>query len=293
MARLMGLPKFMLTRILFSADSRYKEFRIPKRSGRGYRRIAAPSMELKGLQRWVSAFVLKPVKLSDDCMGFRKGRSIVDNAYRHIDNTFVLNVDIKDFFPTITRPRIIGMFKSMGYPKNVASALARLCTYKGVLPQGAPSSPDVSNIIGCRLDARLAAYCAKKSWKYSRYCDDISISGFQPPSQRQIDFICDQILAEEGFSVNRAKVHIRRQNSCQLVTGLVVNKHVSVPKYLRKRFRARLHRAMIDPGGHKNDYAEIAGFASFLRMVNPSDSLLMPDGKVSRTLAALQAAQSK
>lgn len=271
LADMLGMPKFVVTKYIFQADRHYKQFRIPKRSGHSYRIICAPSKQLKGIQRWIMAFILRKVDVSAQSTAFRPGCSILCNARPHIDTDFVFNADIKDFFPSITTERVCGLFKSFGYPGEVAFALARLTTFNGRLPQGAPSSPDIANIICRKLDSRLQGLCNKRGWSYTRYCDDMTISGAGGISNTTISTI-SEIVQDEGFVLNPRKTHTVRQNGRQMVTGLVVNEDVSIPRYQRKRWRAVFHQAKLEPKRFVERTAELQGYISFLRMVNPGDS---------------------
>ena len=271
LAHMLGVPKFVLTRYTFQADRHYKQFRIPKRSGMGYRMICAPSKQLKGIQRWIIVFILRKVDLSVASTAFRPGSSILHNAQPHIGKEFVFNAAIKDFFPSITAARVCGLFKSFGYAAEVAFALARLTTYQGRLPQGAPSSPDIANIICRKLDARIEAFCARRNWSYTRYADDITISG-KGDIGPQIVNLLSQIVQEEGFTLNPRKTHVVRQKGRQLVTGLVVNKQVSIPRYHRKRWRAIFHQASLEPDKFTNRFAELQGYRAFLKRGRPEDS---------------------
>lgn len=172
-----GMPKFVITQYIFQADRYYSEFSVSKKNGKGTRRIAAPSRRLKGIQRWILDNILSNTPVSESCTGYTKKRSVVDNAKPHVDKAFVVNADIKDFFPSITIKRVIGLFQSLGYNRTISFCLARLCCFKGRLPQGAPSSPMIANLICRRLDTRLQAFAAARSWAYTRYSDDITISG--------------------------------------------------------------------------------------------------------------------
>ena len=287
LARALGLPKAVLTSYMFQSDYYYyKTFRIPKRSGRGSRSICAPSRHLKGIQRWILAFILRQAQLSDACTGFRPGMSILDNARGHVGKDFVLNMDLQDFFPSITTPRVVGLFKSLGYSAPVSSALARLTTHRGQLPQGAPTSPDIANLIARRLDARLSGYCRRAGWSYSRYCDDLTVSGTGPLGNRVLD-VLRVIVEDEGFRVNGSKTRVRRQGSQQLVTGLVVNRGIGIPRQVRRRVRGMLHQATLHPARFAGMLEVLRGHKAFFSMVNPEDPLLKT--KFDPALASIMA----
>lgn len=270
-ARLIGLPKALLTRYIFQADSYYKIFKRRKKSGRGYRRISAPSRELKGIQKWISLFILNQIALESAAKGFIAGLSIKDNAYPHMGKDFVCNLDIKDFFPTVTAKRVTAIFKSFGYSKPVAGSLARLTTYKGKLPQGAPSSPQLANIVLRRLDRRITKFCELRGWQYTRYCDDLSISGKKDISERELATITS-IVESEGFKINSAKTRIKRRNARQEVTGLVVNEKQNIPRLKRKNLRAMFHQALLFPEKFQARIDELQGHLSHLRFVRPDDA---------------------
>ncbi len=279
-AQMLGVPKYVLTRYIFLADRHYKQFRIRKRSGHGYRTICAPSKQLKGIQRWIMAFILRKVEVSSASTAFRPGNSIVHNAAAHVGKEFVFTADIKDFFPAITTQRVVGLFKSLGYPPRVAWSLGKLTTYQGNLPQGAPSSPDIANIICRKLDGRMLALARKREWSYTRYCDDITVSGEGHLGTRLVA----RIIEEEGFELNKQKTRLIRRNGRQTVTGLVVNAQVSVPRYRRKIIRAIFHQASLEPTGFAHRNAELAGHLAYLKMVRPADPMLP---KYQSVLAAL------
>lgn len=251
----------------------YKRFTVSKKSGYGSRRICAPSRELKGIQRWILAFILRHVDVHDQCIGFRPGKSIVDNALPHVNKDFVLRTDVKDFFPSIHVRRVVGLFKALGYSPNVAHLLARLTTYRGALPQGAPTSPAIANLICRGLDARLHGYAQSNNWDYTRYCDDLTISGAGRIAKGQLQFV-EKIVNEEGFLLNHSKTSILRANRRQLVTGIVVNERVNIPRRLRKRWRAMFHQADLYPEEFVERLDELQGIVAYLQMVRPEDTAI-------------------
>lgn len=270
LARLVGVPVYMLDRYTHNSDRYYKVFYIAKSSGRSRRQISAPSRELKGFQRWIKRYILDHLLVSDHAMGFRHAHSIVDNAVEHTGQDFVLNIDIKDFFPSIEVQRVYGIFKYVGYNPTVSWYLSHLLTYKGKLPQGSPASPVMSNIICRVLDARLSGYCRKWGWSYTRYCDDISISGNGVLGAGLRHVV--SIVESEGFKLNTRKTRIVRQGGSQQVTGLVCNEKVRIPRAKRRMIRAAFHQASLNPSGYMHRQSELAGLIAFLSMVDPDDS---------------------
>lgn len=238
----------------------YVRYTVPKRSG-GVRVILAPKTELKTIQRKIAAELLSKFHLSDYAHGFVTGRSIVTNAAPHVGKQFVLNIDLKDFFPTISYWRVRGLFLRQGYSFTVASVLAMLCTErdrypvqrngqtvyvalgKRTLVQGAPTSPALSNIVTRRLDRRLAGLAQTMSLTYTRYADDLTFSGDNLDAVLSALHLGSKIVTAEGFTVNPDKTHLYRRSGRQSVTGLIVNDKLSVSRDLRRQVRAILHKA--------------------------------------------------
>lgn len=230
---LVGFDKRELLLMLTGVEYYYRLVSIPKKNG-GNRELAIPSMRLRYIQRWILDNILSKIKVSEWATGFYVGRSILSNAGRHVGKECVLNLDVKDFFPSISYLQIYNVFYYYGYTSEVSYMLAHLCTYNGCLPQGAPTSPYLSNIVCLKLDKRLFKLAKTFEADYSRYADDITFSG-----TRGIPDIIDpvkRIVEEEGFCLNEEKTRWAFKNQRQEVTGLVVNDgKVSVKKaYVKK-----------------------------------------------------------
>ncbi|MEO1269430.1 MAG: reverse transcriptase domain-containing protein, partial [Myxococcota bacterium] len=229
MARQMGVSvselRFLAWNRSVSAISHYKRFTIPKRRG-GRRLISAPMPRLKRAQRWILDHVLTPITVHEAAHGFRSGRSIVTNAAPHVGAAVVVNMDLRDFFPTLTFRRVRGAFGALGYSGSVATVLALLCTEPDTeqvqldgntwhvalgprhLPQGAPTSPALTNIICRRLDRRLTGLAQELGFVYTRYADDLTFSkpvlGEQPVIGRLLGQ-AGHIIEDEGFVVHPDK----------------------------------------------------------------------------------------
>ena len=218
----------------------YTEFQIPKSNGER-RTILAPNGALRTQQEWILRRILNGRTSHPCAFGFVPGRSIVDNARRHTGRDVVVRIDLKDFFPTITHREVRKVFERLGYPYRVANLLANLCTVDGHLPQGAPTSPSLSNLVCQRLDRRFAGLRRKLKFWYTRYADDLVFSSNNPKLPSLIPFF-KEVIQEEGFEVNDAKVQVMRQGQQQKVTGVVVNRKPNVSREQRRRLRAALHR---------------------------------------------------
>lgn len=234
-------------------EDRYFGFTIRKKNG-AERRIFAPSRDLRLLQRRLSDILYDKVPLRPPCHGFAPGKSIVTNASLHAGRRAILNIDLKDFFPTINFGRVRGLFMHppFGASASVATILAQICCHDGRLPQGAPTSPVVSNLICHRMDGQLLGLAVRHRCLYSRYADDISFSkrsGRIPPELAYADAngnavvgeVVSDVIADNGFEINHAKVRIQDSTTRQIVTGLVVNSKVNVPRRFVREIRAMIH----------------------------------------------------
>lgn len=239
-ALLLGMKSADLSALLFvDPDLLYTRRLIPKKNG-DKREILMPCILLKYIQRWLLDNILVNIPNSPHAMGFREGLSIVTNAQIHVDQDCIVNIDLKDFFPTITTEDVFRIFKYYGYTKELSYAFAKLCTFKGKLPQGSPASPCISNIRCLKLDKRLAATAGLYNAKYTRYADDITISG--AANITHIVPLVRQIIADEGLIVNENKVHISYRHQHQQVTGLTVNNNaVRVNKAYKRKLQQEIY----------------------------------------------------
>ena len=276
----------------------YTTFMIPKRSG-GEREICAPKGQLRWTQRQILDKILAPVPAHEAAHGFVPGRSTVTNAAAHQGAALVLKFDLTDFFPTIHYHRVLGLFGRLGYyvgdarfhcddeARQVAPTLARLCCYTpdshawgtARLPQGAPTSPAISNLICRRLDARLNGLARGKGGIYTRYADDLTFSFRKDEVDLgRFRWWVDQVCHQEGFFVNQHKFRVIRRSQRQVVTGIVVNDTLRIPRDERRRFRAILHNCRThglesQARGHEKFGEYLRGFASYIHMVHPEEGV--------------------
>ena len=221
----------------------YQEFALPKRSG-GQRKIHAPNPKLKEIQRTILLRLLARLKSHPNVTGFEKRHSIVTNAKTHVGARVILRMDIQNFFPSTSSNRVLTYFRAIGWDTNTAKLLTALCTYKGSLPQGAPTSPRLSTLVNFEMDARLHGLANRARAAYTRYADDITFS-FAEDNHENICLtirMTKKILSEYGYRIHhKKKLHIRRQHQCQQVTGLVVNEKAALPRRTRRWLRAVKH----------------------------------------------------
>jgi RNA-directed DNA polymerase len=284
-AKILGIKKNYLNWLLTNREYQYTKFRIRKKNGTGVREIRAPKEDLKDIQSWINQNILVQVPIHDRCMSFRSGKSIKDNAQIHVGKSLLLQIDFYRFYDTISEERVYGLFRQLGYHPNLAVDLAKLTTvppsttYEEIinedphkpddysvvrsayLPQGAPTSPMISNIIARSLDYRLHRLTQKMGSEYTRYADDITISGTSStiPSIKLVS----SIIKEEGFFLNHKKTHYRKKGQKQLVTGLTVTEGVHVPRILKEEIRQHLHYCLkLGPLAHLTNRG-IQGKASY------------------------------
>ena len=275
--------------------SHYRRFLMPKKRG-GHRLISAPMPRMKAAQHWVLENILSPIPLHEAAHGFRPEHSILTNAAPHCGAETVINLDLKDFFPNITWPRVFGLFRAMGYSRSIATILTQLCTEPPVedleldgetwqvatgkrhLPQGAPTSPAITNLLCRRLDARMAGIAKKHHFLYTRYADDLTFStkGRERLAARKLLWQVKKVIYEEGFTIHPDKLRIMDRGRSQEVTGLGVHEEKpTVPRKDVRAFRALLHQISTKGtdnchwrGDRKRTLAKVNGFANYLNMVD-------------------------
>lgn len=235
---LVGLDHEYVCRMAYSSKHFYRHFTILKANGKE-RPIDEPLPDLKHVQHWILENILEKVPVSPYAKAFVKKRGVKENARFHRGQSVVVTMDIRDFFPSIHIKSVIKIFNDLGYSENIAAFLAYLCCYEYCLPQGAPTSPYLSNLRLKSFDERIAAYTKESGIRYTRYADDLTFSGAFNPH-----ILINKIsgwLYEEGFSVNSKKTRVARQNARQEVTGIVVNSHMQVEKTERKKVRQEVY----------------------------------------------------
>jgi len=278
----------------------YRSWEIPKRDG-GKRTITSPKKELKQAQRWVLANVIERLPVHGAAHGFVAGRSIVTNALAHQGADVVVKMDIKDFFPSVTWQRVKGLLRKGGLAESTATLLALMATeaprevvqFRGktlyvakgprALPQGAPTSPGITNALCLRLDKRLSALSKRLGFTYTRYADDLTFSwraSRKAKAKAPIAVLVarvERILTAEGFRVHPDKTRVMKPGNRQVVTGLVVNEAAKgqpaarVPREVVRQLRAALHnREKGKPGKEGETLEQLKGMAAFIHMTDPA-----------------------
>jgi RNA-directed DNA polymerase len=289
----------------------YRRFTIPKRDG-GERPIWAPLPELKKAQQWILFNIVERLPMHGAAHGFIPGRSTLTNALHHVDSKLIVKMDIKDFFPTVTWRRAKGIFRHAGYRDQVSTLMALLCTeaprdiveHQGkkyfvamgprCLPQGAPTSPGITNVLCLRLDQRLTGLAAKLGVRYTRYADDMTFS--VPMNQKGDPKIASlignvhRIVSEEGFKIHPDKTRFHRPGGSQRVTGLVVNGKAPprVPRELRRKLRSAIFNAKQGkprPEGYTPE--QMSGMAAYVYMTNPELGAKLMEEIASATMGVV------
>ena len=211
----------------------YREYNISKKNG-GVRKIEIPDDKIKFIQKAINRVILSNFNMPNSCIGYMRGKSIVDNAIPHLEAKTLMKFDIKDFFPSIKLPKVVGQFRYFGYGKNVSKYLGYLCVNKDFcLPQGAPTSPMLSNLVCIKLDNRIKAFCEKLNLSYTRYADDITVSSKEKLSTARCEYIknfIDDIIIDEEFTPNQEKYRKFVNGQSLKVTGITVNTKMNVDK---------------------------------------------------------------
>lgn len=256
LAAFFGLSYTALARIIYKTDEAYKyhQFEIPKKNG-GHRKISAPAKKLKRLQGRLKEVFYEIYPTRPSAHGFAKDKSIVSNAERHLDKKFIFNIDLADFFGSIHFGRIRNLFKSspFNFNNSVSTILAQICCFKNSLPQGAPTSPILSNMIAWKMDSQLQHLAKITNGTYTRYADDISFS-YTSKKRRlpeEVVILRDgeaspgsaltHIIEGNGFVINYDKVRLCGPLSRMEVTGLTVNEFPNVKRQYVKQISSMLH----------------------------------------------------
>lgn len=256
------------------SEDYYHYFLISKKNG-GKRRVIAPSATMREVQAWIKSAILDKQEVKECVTGFVKKKSVLDNARPHVNKKYVLKCDIKDFFESINIHAVSAIFHKMGYTRQVAYALAALCTTKickwrydqledeeqeafgplfgkdaAFLVQGAATSPGIANLVCARMDKRLMGYCERHNVSYTRYADDMTFSADRKEDLPSMAFL-RKVLHKYDFEMNDEKTQLLTSKGRQYVTGLLVDGRVRVPGKYKKEIYRHLHFCL-KYGGHSH-----------------------------------------
>lgn len=270
-------------------EAHYQAISLAKKNGK-VRLIAAPDRLLKQVQRNLLKHLLEKPALPSYATAYRKGLTLAMNASPHLGQPQILKLDIEDFFGSIQFTQVMAsVFPSVYYPPDVQLLLTTLCCYREALPQGAPTSALISNMVMRSFDAYMGQWCQERQINYTRYCDDMTFSG-----EFQARLVINKVrsfLETYQFVLNEAKTQVLKPHQRQLVTGVVVNEKIQVTRDYRRQLRqdvyycqkfgvaahlaerGNLSLTTIEDGAIENYLTSLLGKISFVLQVNPDDQL--------------------
>jgi len=220
-------------------DSHYYQAKVPKKNGE-YRELSVPDEFLKTIQKRIVEKLLVYEEVSTYATAYRYGTSTIKNAYQHIKKHTMLKLDIRHFFDNINYPIVKEkVFVKEKYSESNRILLSLLCIYNDALPQGAPTSPIISNIIMKEFDNIVGDWCKKKRISYTRYCDDMTFSGYF--NEKEVISFVKAELKKMGFYLNDNKTVIAGKGQKQIVTGIIVNEKLNTPLSYRRKIRQELY----------------------------------------------------
>lgn len=255
----------------------YRDFEVKKRNNKK-RTLHEPLPSLKEIQEWILEEILYKHKVSRYAKAYVPKRSIKEHAIYHTDEPYVLTLDIKNFFGQIRFDLVEGLFEDMGYSNRMANLLAKLCFREMELPQGAPTSPYLSNLIMKEFDEVVSSYCIANKVKYTRYADDLAFSG--DIKVDEIENLVKKELSKIGLELNEDKKKLMKPNQPQIISGIVVNKKAQVPKKVRNILRNEMHFIvtygledhMERTNQTKSNYLKhLIGRVNYVLQINPRD----------------------
>jgi RNA-directed DNA polymerase len=275
------------------SGTHYHRWLVPKRDG-SKRLISAPKPDLKAIQRWIAREITEHLPVHGAAHGFLIGRSILTNATVHATARIVVKLDIKGFYPTVTTRRVKGLLRRAGLGEQIATLLALLVTespreevvthgrtyYVATgprsLPQGAPTSPSITNALCLRMDCRLSGLARKLGCRYTRYADDLTFSwhGGDRGDIGTLLRAVRMIVKSEGFEIHTKKTRVMRKGARQKVTGLVVNTapagvpSVRVPRKAVRQLRAAIKNRELGRPGKGETLEQLKGLAAFVMMTD-------------------------
>ncbi len=254
------------------------------------RQVSQPKYPLEHYQRWILKHILEKAPTTEYTFAYKKGTSLVDNARVHLGNQVLVKLDISHFFDSITIGMVYDIFANqMLYPREGATLLTNLCCLNGKLPQGACTSPYLSNLCFTKADNEIAEYCKEKNLSYSRYSDDMTFSGNQIDVKDLISFV-KQTLKKYGFQLNYKKIHVDGKGRQHRVTGIVCNEKINTPVDYRKQVRQEMYylkkHGVVDHLKHLNNsefvgdngspdvdsyYSSLLGRIAYILQVTPGN----------------------
>lgn len=272
--------------LIRNCDQNYKQINIKKSNG--YIRVLySPITRLKAIQNIILKEILYKIPVSKYATAYRKGAKLIDNAEPHCGKKYLLKMDLRHFFDSITFNQVYSsVFNTCRYPKQIGTILTALCCRQDVLPQGAPTSPALSNIVMKSFDDYFGKWCEKRNFSYTRYCDDITVSGDSSVYSAYLK--AKALLENMGFEINQNKTHFITNTNRQEVTGLVVNERARVSSDYRRKLRQEIHYVtkygVLDALKHLKDsnyesvysyYSSLIGRINYVLQIEPENQQML------------------
>lgn len=271
LSELVGVSSYLLKDFCNHTEKYYRDFEIPKKSGKGVRAISAPRAFLKTVQYWILDYFLIRLKEHESCYSYRKNKSIKDNANVHLNRKFILCMDVESFFDNITVKQVEKCFVENKIEPQLAALFAKIVTLNGALPQGAPTSPVISNSHLYEFDGLISKYCMDNNLSYSRYADDLTISSDDYGPLKKVENLISEKLSSYQLKLNQKKTRIVSSNSCQIVTGVAINNGELRPsRKHRKAVRALFHKAEVEK--NVEILPKLYGHLNYLKSFNNGDT---------------------
>jgi RNA-directed DNA polymerase len=238
LSKLVGYKAEYLRSVAQFDKAYYWEYKIKKPNG-AFRPIREPLPNLKDIQIWILEHILYKIKVSGYAKAYVPGKRLKENVRFHKNRPMVLTLDLTDFFGSIKKEAVSVLFQEMGYTKPLSDLMSLLCCLEGKLPQGAPTSPYISNIFMRDVDDKISRYCKEHQIFYTRYADDMAFSG--DFNVGEVVGLVKNLISPKGLTLNDAKTKLMRRNQRQIVTGIVVNEKIQLPKDKRRQIRCQMH----------------------------------------------------
>lgn len=277
LAALVGYRTTYIKRAAKYTNYYYRKFDIKKSNGK-LRTLAEPLPSLKEIQVWILENILSNVPVSKFAKAYIKNRSLNENVKYHRKKEGILTFDITTFYDSIKFEYIEKIFRTLGYSSQISNLLAKLTTFNGNLPQGAPTSPYLSNLVLRDFDSKIAEYCIANNIRYTRYADDLTFSG--EIKSLKIKHIIEGYLNKVELKLNPEKTKLRKFSQRQMVTGIVVNEKAQIPKFKRNFIKNEVHFLMkyglqdhLDKtkNSRSNYIPHLLGKINFALHINPED----------------------
>lgn len=275
---LVGYNSLYILRAIVHTPYFYRYFEVEKNNGKK-RKISEPLPSLKEIQTWILNHVLYKVEVSRFAKAYLPNTTLKQHLVFHKNQNMVLTLDIENFFSSIKLSQIIDLYKNLGFSASLSNLLGKICCLNDSLPQGAATSPYLSNIFLKQFDEKIGAFCLSRKIRFSRYADDIAFSGDFDPAELKI-IVSKELDALGGLKLNKEKTKLMLSSQQQIITGVVVNKKLQVKRQERNELRQilfyikkfgledHMRRAKIE---NSNYLLHLLGKINFILFMNPDD----------------------